>query len=142
MKVKSLMTRPVCSIGRWETIEEAARLMDEAGVDALTILDNGKLVGIVTGRDISVRAIGRGVSPHEPVSKIMSRDVQTCDGEMEAEDALDIMAEQQIRRMPVCNTYGRLIGMISFGILALPESKQDETAGPRSNHYGPSATVG
>jgi CBS domain-containing protein len=142
MKVKSLMTRPVCSIGRWEAIEEAARLMDETGVDALTILDNGKLVGIVTGRDISVRAIGRGVSPHEPVSTIMTRDVQTCDGEMEAEDALDIMAEQQIRRMPVCNTYGRLIGMISRGVLGLPESKQEQAAGPRGAHCRRSATVG
>jgi CBS domain-containing protein len=140
MKVKSLMTRPVCSIGRWETIEEAARLMDETGLDALTILDNGKLVGIVTGRDISVRAIGRGVSPHESVSKIMSRDVRTCDGEMEAEDALDIMAEQQIRRMPVCNSYGRLIGIVGRGVLARPESRQREV--PRGDQYRPSARAG
>ena len=128
MKVKSLMIRTVCSIGRWEAIEEAARLMDEAGVDALTILDNGQLVGIVTGRDISVRAIGRGISPHEPVSKIMSRDVQTCDGEMEAEDAFDVMTEQHLQRMPVCNAYGRLIGMISRGILASPELQRKEAA--------------
>jgi CBS domain-containing protein len=114
--------------------------MDETGVDALTILDNGKLVGIVTGRDISVRAIGRGVSPHESVSKIMSRDVRTCDGEMEAEDALDIMAEQQIRRMPVCNSYGRLIGIVGRGVLARPESRQREV--PRGDQYHPSATAG
>lgn len=142
MKVKSLMTRPVCSIGLWEAIEEAARIMDEAGVDALTILDNGKLVGIVTDRDISVRAIARGVSPQEAVSNIMRRDVQTCDGEMETDDALDIMAEQRIQQMPVCNPYGRVIGMISRGALVSAGLERSEAAGPRSGQYAPPATVG
>ena len=142
MKVKSLMTRPVCSIGLWEPIEEAAHIMDEAGVDALTILDNGKLVGIVSDRDISVRAIGRGVSPHEAVSHIMRRDVQTCDGEMAIGDALDIMAEQRIQQMPVCNAYGRVIGMISRGALVSAGLERSEPPGPRADQYGPSATVG
>lgn len=142
MKVKSLMTRPVCNIGLWEAIEEAARIMDEAGVDALTILDNGKLVGMVTDRDISVRAIGRGISPQEAVSKIMRRDVPTCDGEMESEDALDIMAEQRIQQMPVCNAYGRVIGMISRVALVSAGFERSEAPGPRAGQFGPPATVG
>lgn len=126
MKVSSLMTRLVRSMGRWEPIEEAARVMDEANVDALTILDNGRLVGLVTRRDISLRGIGRGLSLQEPVATIMTRDLQTCDGEMETEDAFDIMTAQQIRRMPVCNPYGRLIGMISLEILASSGSQSED----------------
>lgn len=126
MKVKSLMTRLVRSIGRWEAIQEAARVMDEADIDALTILDNGKLVGLVTRRDISVRGIGRGLSVQEPVSTIMTRDVQTCDVEMETTAALEIMTARQICRMPVCNAYGRLIGMISLEILTSPGSQPEE----------------
>jgi predicted transcriptional regulator len=71
----------------------------------------------------------------------MRRDVLTCDAEMEIAEALDIMAEQDLQQLPVCNAYGRVIGMISRAALVSAGLEPSEAPGPSASPYGSPATV-
>jgi CBS domain-containing protein len=119
VKASVLMTRPICSVARSASIADAAQLMSETGVGALTVVEDGELVGIVTDRDIAIRAVGSGLPIERPVSIIMTAEVLTCREETEIDAALESMVRHQVRRMPVCNAYGSVVGMLSLGDFAL-----------------------
>src|SRR5690242_5474534 len=102
MKVRDIMTASVDSIEAADTIGYAARRMAEDDVGVLPILSSGELVGIVTDRDIAVRAVAAGIHPDVPVHRIMSDQVATCAPDDDVETALLLMGREQIRRMPVC----------------------------------------
>lgn len=142
MKAGALMTRPICSVARSASIADAAHLMSETGVGALTVVDDGELGGIVTDRDIAIRAVASGLPLERSVSIIMTGEVLTCHEETELEEALETMARQQVRRMPVCNDYGSVIGMLSIGDIALHDRDLAVVAGTLVAICRPSAVHG
>lgn len=115
MQVKDIMTRQVHSIGPADSIFEAARLMAEHDIGILPVVEAGDLVGIVTDRDIAVRGTAGGIDTDMPVRRIMSRNVATCSPQDNVEDALGTMANEQVRRLPVCDESDRLVGILGLG---------------------------
>jgi CBS domain-containing protein len=102
------------------TLQEAARLMKEADVGPLPVLEGHRLIGMVTDRDLVVRAVAEGLDP----TIVKVRDVLTPDivygfEDQEAEDAADLMARKRIRRLVVLDHDQRLVGMVSLGDLAM-----------------------
>ncbi|BDI29254.1 CBS domain-containing protein [Capsulimonas corticalis] len=116
--VGDLMTPHAVSLAPDATIQSAAKLMRDDIFGAVPIVDsNNALVGIVTDRDIVVKAIAEGRGLDTPVSDIMTRNPQTAPRDATIEQAMRIMAAAQIRRIPVVES-GRLIGMLSIGDIA------------------------
>ena len=119
MKVFDLMSESVVSVGANEPIVAAARLLKKYNVGALPVCDDkGKLKGVVTDRDIAVRCVAGGLVPTRArVSDIMTRGAVTVEENTYIGDAARIMAQAQIRRLPVTKD-GALVGMLSLADLA------------------------
>jgi len=114
--IQEVMTRDVQTISTQDTVQRAAQLMDELNVGAIPVLDDGRLVGMVTDRDITVRSVAVGQDPAATrVGDVMSTDVRTCTVDQRVEDVLAQMADVQIRRVPVIDANGQVIGIVSLG---------------------------
>lgn len=119
MKVADLMTPDPQTIGPDESLRRAAELMDELDVGVLPVCDGERLVGIVTDRDITVRATAAGLSPDSgKVDDVMTADLSWCFEDEDASIAERLMRRTRIRRLPVLNVHRRLVGVISLGDLA------------------------
>jgi len=94
-------------------------MMAEGDVGALPVGENGRLVGIVTDRDLAVRVIAAGKAPDTPVSEVMTREVLCCVEGQDLEDIAQHMAEARVRRVPVVDQERRLVGILSLGDVAL-----------------------
>lgn len=113
MQVKDVMSNELVAIRVDATIQEAAAGMREADAGALpVVVDEGELVGIVTDRDLSVRALADGLGAETTVDRVMTREVTTVEPSAEVEDALSVMRNEQIRRLPVVRG-GRLVGIVA-----------------------------
>ncbi len=124
MKVKQVMTPYVECVSPSTTIQEAAEKMKSMDVGALLVCDNEQIVGVVTDRDIAIRAAATGADTSvTPVQDIMTPHVATCFEEQDVADAAEIMKQKQIRRLAVLNHVSRLVGIVSLGDLAL---RQDD----------------
>lgn len=129
MNVGEIMTRNVQTIGPDETIQNAARLMDDLNVGMLPIHDGTRVVGVITDRDITVRATALGLTPTEhPVSDFMTDEVYYCLEEDSIESVAENMSHIQIRRMPVLDRNNRLVGIISLGDIATHASQYRTTS--------------
>ena len=128
MKIRELMAGKLHSVAPGTSIEQAARLMAEMDVGVLPVLDGAKLAGIVTDRDIAVRAVGGGIGSEAPVEQIMTAKVATCGEEDDIEDVLEAMADIQVRRMPVRAADGNVVGIFSIGDAAREDTDEDEVA--------------
>ena len=115
MRIRDIMSPTVDSIDADATISDAARRMADDDVGALPILSDGKLVGIVTDRDIAVRGIANHIPLSASIRRIMSEKVATCAPEDDVETALALMSREQIRRMPVCNREQEMVGIVTVG---------------------------
>lgn len=123
MKVSEVMTREPETLGLTATCGEAATLMKQEDCGSIPIVDDGRLVGIVTDRDIVIRAIAAGKDPKTtPVSVVMSADPVTVSPDSDTDAASKVMAERQIRRLPVVRD-GRLEGIVVIGQLARREDE-------------------
>ncbi len=111
--VQAAMTPNPTAITPDTTAQEAARLMKSEDVGALPLVEDGRLIGVVTDRDLAVRVVAEGSGPDTPVSKIASKDIVTIDPQQNLEEAARLMAEHQVRRLPVVEEDGRLIGMLA-----------------------------
>jgi CBS domain-containing protein len=116
MKVKDMMHRGVQFVEPGTKIAAIAAKMQQHDIGAIPVCDNGKPVGMVTDRDITIRALANG----KDAAKITAKDVMTskiiyCRDSEEAEDAIRIMESKQIRRLPVLDNNGELVGMLSLG---------------------------
>jgi CBS domain-containing protein len=122
--IRDVMTTDVQSIASQETVRRAAQMMDDLNVGAIPVLDDGKLVGMVTDRDITVRATAAGLAPDEThVADVMSIGVRTCTSNQEVDEVLNQMGDEQIRRIPVVdNQSGQVIGIVSLGDMAAKHS--------------------
>jgi CBS domain-containing protein len=117
--IQDIMTRDVQTISSQETIQRAAQLMDELNVGAIPVLDGDKLVGMITDRDITVRSVAVGQDPRSTkVTDVMSTDVRTCTANQSIEEVLSQMGDVQIRRLPVVDDSGKVIGIVSLGDVA------------------------
>jgi CBS domain-containing protein len=114
VRVAQMMTRSVPLIAPNMTLAAAARLMRAQGVDGLPVGEEGKLVGIVTARDITLRGVAEGASVHHAtVGEVMSIEVVACGDHLPVEQAARLMSEHGVRHLPVLNGQGRLVGMLS-----------------------------
>ncbi|PYY14910.1 MAG: hypothetical protein DMG60_19005 [Acidobacteria bacterium] len=129
MKVSEVMTTEVETVQLNSTLEEAASIMKMENVGAIPVVDeDDDLVGIITDRDIVVRCVAEGKDPADTnVEEALSHELETIEPDVEVEEAARLMADKQIRRLPVCED-GELIGMISIGDLAVKAS-QPEASG-------------
>ena len=112
MKLADVHGKAPVTIRPEATIGEAAQLMDQKAVGSVIVMDGELVVGIVTDRDLVVRALARRVPTHARIDSVMSTDVVTIDGEADVRDACRIFAEHPFRRLPVVSGHG-VVGMIT-----------------------------
>ena len=119
MQVREVMSKDVKVASPNDSIEKAANLMDEADCGALPVGENDKLVGVVTDRDITLRAVARGKSPNKcTVREVMSSGIKYVFDDETTEAAAQSMSKLQVRRLPVVNRNKRLVGIVALGDLA------------------------
>lgn len=118
MIVSDAMTAQVVTARPTDTIKTVANIMKEVDTGAVPVSDNGKVVGLITDRDIVLRVVAEGGDLNGPVSAVMSEDVQTCREDDNLADAAARMGSQQLRRLVVVNDAGRLVGILSLGDIA------------------------
>lgn len=128
MHVKNIMSSNVQFVQTADTIETAARVMGKTDVGFLPVLEGRKIVGVVTDRDIAVRAVGAGISPSEPVSTVMTKNPITCSQDAHIEVALEKMCSEQVRRLPVCGSTDDLIGVVALADAAERDFDKREVA--------------
>jgi CBS domain-containing protein len=106
------------------SVAEASELMRDEDVGSLPVVEGGRLIGIVTDRDIVVRAVAERRDPQTvTVDEVASRDLVTVEPEQDLDEALALMARRQVRRLPVVEEDGQLIGMLAQADVAL-EAKE------------------
>ena len=124
MQVNEVMSRTVDLVNPTMKIREAAVFMRDDNVGALPVGENDRLVGMLTDRDITTRAVARGLSPLEcKVRDVMSPEIKYIYEDASIEDAARNMGALQVRRLPVVNRDKRLVGIVSLGDLALKKTK-------------------
>ena len=127
MKVRDAMSRDVKVANPEESIRNAARMMMEIDAGALPVGENDRLIGVITDRDIAVRAVAEGKPPTTKVREVMSAEVLYCFDDQDLDEIAKNMADVQVRRLPVVSRDKRLVGIISLGDLARNEDAK--TAG-------------
>jgi CBS domain-containing protein len=127
-KIQEVMTQRPRAVTAQMTVREAARLMDEEDVGSLPVVDDGeRLIGIVTDRDVAVRVVARGLdSDTTVVGDVASRDVVALTPDHDLDDALRLMAKEQVRRVPIVAGEDQLVGMLAQADVALA-GKEKET---------------
>lgn len=118
MKAREIMSRNLLTVGPATGLAEAARLMAVEDLGALPVVDRGMLVGVVTDRDIVVRALANRLPSSTPVSQVMTASPVTCGDDESLDDVLEVMADEQVRRVPITSDEGDLIGIVSIADIA------------------------
>jgi CBS domain-containing protein len=112
--VREAMTSKLCSIDTDQTVAYAAKMMRDEDVGIAPIVEGDRLVGVLTDRDIAVRVVAEGGdSEQTKVTDVMSRDLVTLDPDQDLDEALRLMARHQVRRLPVVEEDGRLVGVVA-----------------------------
>jgi CBS domain-containing protein len=126
MKVRDVITSQVEIIHPDATLKEAAEKMSKLDVGLLPVCDGEQLVGMITDRDITVRATAHGSNPNTTtVREAMTPEVVYCFDDQDIETAAQMMEMRQIRRVPVVNRSKRLVGIVSLGDLAVKTGNRD-----------------
>jgi CBS domain-containing protein len=129
MRVSEAMTREVRVATPGQSIREVAKIMAEIDAGAMPVGDNDRLVGMITDRDIAIRAVAQGKGPDTPVREVMSTEqVLYCYEDEELDHVAKNMANEQVRRLPVVNREKRLVGIVSLGNLAQTEARSASKA--------------
>lgn len=126
MKIRDVMTPNPRTVSPDDTIQAAARIMQTMDTGAVPVVNNGRVLAVVTDRDIVVRVVAEGTPITNLVSTIASQDVITASPEMSTGEASELMSEHQIRRLPVVEN-DRLVGIVSIGDIAVKEGKDKRT---------------
>jgi CBS domain-containing protein len=124
-KIRDIMTDDVECCSLLDNVYEVAVKMKELNVGAIPIVDQGKLVGMITDRDIVLRCIAEKHPASSKVEDIMSSDLITISVDANSKEAVQLMAKHQIRRLPVVEG-GKLIGIVSLGDFAVRELTDDQ----------------
>ena len=128
MKVSECMSAGVASTEPSASIADAARTMREREVGFLPILEDGRVVGLVTDRDMVINALARDRGPATPVRDVMSAHVHHCFDDEDLDEAAAKMSQSQVRRLPVVNREMQLVGVISLGDIAQATDDDGERA--------------
>lgn len=128
-QLRNVMTSDVVTVKDTQTVQEAAALMSEHNIGSIPVVNSrGDMVGIITDRDITLRTTAQGEGTQTPVSEVMTaQQVVQATPDMDVQQAAQLMAQQQIRRLPVVEN-GKIVGMVSLGDLAV-DNMSDEAAG-------------
>ena len=120
MKISEIMSKNPRSVSPDTPVSEAAQLMKEEDVGLVPVVERvggaetrGRLVGVVTDRDIAIRAVAEGRAVDSPVSDVMSGGVKTCSPDDSVEDAMAMMGREQVRRIPIVDERGSLVGVVA-----------------------------
>ena len=148
MRVAEVMTRDVRLIEPNQTIRDAAKLMAELDAGIMPVREGDRLVGMITDRDIAIRAVAEGKGPDTPVREVLTADVKYCYEDDDTDDVARNMADIQVRRLPVLTHDKRLVGIVSLGDMAVtggsgrageavagisqPGGQHSQTGGPRT----------
>lgn len=117
--VRDLMTRNPCSIDADKSVTYAAKMLRDEDVGLAPIVDGERLVGTVTDRDIAIRVVAEGKDPESTkVKEIASINLVTVDPQQDLDVALKLMAKHQVRRLPVIEEGGRLVGLVAQADIA------------------------
>ncbi len=117
--VKDLMTTGVQTLAPNATVGDAARMMRDGDFGLVPVVDAGKLIGTVTDRDIAIRAVAAGRGHEAAVRSVMSDGVVAVREHDDIERATDLMKKHQVRRLPVLDAQGVLVGILSLGDVAV-----------------------
>ena len=117
-KVRDVMTAEPIVLQQDQSIADAAQAMRDASVGAVLIVDGDKLCGLVTDRDIVVRAVAESALADSPVGQVVSPDLVAVGADDETADAARVMQDNAVRRLPVLDD-GRIVGIVSIGDLAV-----------------------
>lgn len=126
MKVSEAMTSNVRIANPDESIQNAARMLAEIDAGALPVGEDDKLVGMITDRDIAIRAIAEGKGPDTKIRDVMTPDVRYCFDDQEVDEVQKNMGDNRVRRMAVMNHDKRLVGILSFADIALSGARADQ----------------
>jgi len=119
MKVKDAMHRGVTWVAPNTRIGELAKMMRDEGIGSIPVGENDRLVGMVTDRDIAIKGFADGKDPAAMTARdVMSGPILYCRSEEDIDDAVRIMEDHQIRRLPVIDENKRMVGMLSLGDIA------------------------
>jgi CBS domain-containing protein len=118
MRIAEIMSRDVRVASPTDTIQHAARVMAEIEAGVLPVGENDRLVGMLTDRDIAIRAVAAGLSPDCPVGQVMTHDVKYVYEDESIDDLARNIMSLQVRRLPVLNREKRLVGIVSLSDLA------------------------
>jgi CBS domain-containing protein len=117
--VQELMTRNPCSIDADKSVAYAAKMLRDEDVGLAPIVEGDRLVGTVTDRDIAIRVVAEGKDPESTkVKDIASINLVTVDPQEDLDEALKLMAKHQVRRLPVIEAGGRLVGLVAQADIA------------------------
>lgn len=120
MQIREVMTPKPDVVGPDVTIDVTARQMKQRNIGAFPVCNGDQLVGLITDRDIAVRAVAQGLNPsNTPVREAMNLDLFYCFEDQEVREAANLMREKQIRRVPVLSREKKLVGMLSLGDIAV-----------------------
>jgi len=118
--IRNVMTPNPTTVEPSTPVIEAARIMKEQDVGPVPVTEGGRLIGVVTDRDITLRIVAEGKDPQSTtVGEIASRDLVTIDPQQNLDEALRLMAEHQVRRLPVVEEDGKLVGIVAQADIAL-----------------------
>lgn len=118
MKISEAMTCDVRLVSPEQSICEAAKLMADLDIGALPVQEEDRLVGMITDRDIAIRAIAKGHGPETAVRDVMSKEVLYCFADQDIEEVSENMGDIQVRRLPVVDRAKRLVGIVSLADIA------------------------
>lgn len=118
MKIRDCMSTGVQIANPDETIETAARMMAKIDVGAIPVGEDDRLVGMITDRDIAIRAVAEGLGPGTAIRSVMSSDIRYCFEDEDVGHVLKNMGDIQLRRLPVLNREKRIVGIVSLADVA------------------------
>jgi len=131
MKISEIMSKNPRSVSPDTPVSEAARVMKEEDVGLVPVVERvggaetrGRLVGVVTDRDIAIRHVAEGRAADSPVGDVMSGGVKTCGPNDSVEDAMALMGREQVRRLPIVDERGSLVGVVAQADLVRVSGKE------------------
>jgi CBS domain-containing protein len=127
-RCREIMTRSVKTANRVTTLQEVAALMRDGDMGSIPVVENGKLAGIVTDRDIVVRAVAEGRDATVPIGEVMTTEVFSARENDFVFEAIRLMGDRQVRRVPIINDAGELVGIIAMADVALETEDEREIA--------------
>jgi CBS domain-containing protein len=127
-RCREIMTRNVTTATRDMSVQAVAALMRDGDMGSLPVVENGKLVGIITDRDIVVRAVAEGRDARALIGDVMTTEIFAVRAEDYVFEAIRLMGDKQVRRVPVINENNELVGIIAMADVALETEDEREIA--------------